>query len=674
MTDNPKQYFHLSIGPVQGFVSQARRTRDFWSGSFLLSWLSSVAMLAVQKQGGEIRFPIPDEHFLAAIQGNTANLPEQGSVPNRFKALGVAVSGDFDPNSIVGAIQDTWWALAEAIWKADLETNLQDAQRKLTRQVWERQVRAFWQINWCLTHDESISNVLDRRKNWRDHSLPEEPGVKCMMMEGFQELSAQASPHAPTLNTFWTELQQSIRAGNTDLRKGESLCALAFIKRRFVRHFASFQHSQTIANTSIQIHGWPLKPQVPSVLYMAASPWYGAALRAANNDKEVHTALNSFLDEAEDCVDFTEAATPTLEVREGVERLKMRPEYAGVDGTVFHASQLELGAKRFSNAQAAKATLSALHQLRAKARLPEPSAFYAVLLMDGDSLGSQMSSMQKQQYISKALQAFTTASPEIVRAHNGYLVYAGGDDVLALLPVDHAVRCAQALRTHYENCFTEQNAVLPSNDKIQTSLSAAVQFAHIKLPLTFVLNDAHHLLDQVAKNETGRDSLAIQVRKPGGLHLQWSQPWQWLQQDKAANTYNLLSDVADTFALRERNSPFTHKFIVKASALLSQLPNHLTSGIDHDELTDSKLIKTLLQAELLHSGLRLENNAAITQEEIDNLIDPLLKLTTPHRRRDNSTSKATLVSTEEFKPDGMKLLRFLVQNSIALHTELSHGA
>ncbi|MDQ3773077.1 MAG: hypothetical protein M3461_01130 [Pseudomonadota bacterium] len=30
---------HFTLGPVQGFVAQARRTRDLWGGSFLLSWL-----------------------------------------------------------------------------------------------------------------------------------------------------------------------------------------------------------------------------------------------------------------------------------------------------------------------------------------------------------------------------------------------------------------------------------------------------------------------------------------------------------------------------------------------------------------------------------------------------------------------------------------------------------
>ena len=40
-------HLHFSLGPVQGFVVQARRTRDLWAGSFLLSRLALEAMWAV---------------------------------------------------------------------------------------------------------------------------------------------------------------------------------------------------------------------------------------------------------------------------------------------------------------------------------------------------------------------------------------------------------------------------------------------------------------------------------------------------------------------------------------------------------------------------------------------------------------------------------------------------
>ncbi|WP_257265120.1 type III-B CRISPR-associated protein Cas10/Cmr2 [Endozoicomonas sp. ONNA2] len=115
-----KQYFHFTLGPVQGFVAQARRTRDFWSGSFLLSWLSGVAMVDVQKQGGEIKFPIPAEGYLDWLEGNgIGKPPEQGAIPNRFKAVSAEVPEDFDPKVVVETIRSAWRELAEKVWQKD---------------------------------------------------------------------------------------------------------------------------------------------------------------------------------------------------------------------------------------------------------------------------------------------------------------------------------------------------------------------------------------------------------------------------------------------------------------------------------------------------------------------------------------------------------------------------
>jgi CRISPR-associated protein Cmr2 len=47
----------LSIGPIQEFIAAARRTRDLWCGSHMLSEISRAAAKAVQSAGGELIFP-----------------------------------------------------------------------------------------------------------------------------------------------------------------------------------------------------------------------------------------------------------------------------------------------------------------------------------------------------------------------------------------------------------------------------------------------------------------------------------------------------------------------------------------------------------------------------------------------------------------------------------------
>ena len=49
----------ITIGPVQEFIASARRTRDLWFGSWLLSELSREAALYLSdaKVGGRLIFP-----------------------------------------------------------------------------------------------------------------------------------------------------------------------------------------------------------------------------------------------------------------------------------------------------------------------------------------------------------------------------------------------------------------------------------------------------------------------------------------------------------------------------------------------------------------------------------------------------------------------------------------
>jgi CRISPR-associated protein Cmr2 len=49
----------IAIGPVQDFIAAARRCRDLWYGSQLLSELSKAAALSLQKHGATLIFPAP---------------------------------------------------------------------------------------------------------------------------------------------------------------------------------------------------------------------------------------------------------------------------------------------------------------------------------------------------------------------------------------------------------------------------------------------------------------------------------------------------------------------------------------------------------------------------------------------------------------------------------------
>ncbi|TVS15233.1 MAG: type III-B CRISPR-associated protein Cas10/Cmr2 [Gammaproteobacteria bacterium] len=640
---------HLSLGPVQGFVAQARRTRDFWAGSFLLSWLTGAAMLAVRKQGGRIDFPVPDEAFLAAMCGSApVTPPVQGTLPNRFRALGAAVEPGFDAAEVALAVREVWFALAEHVWHQDLEQvlrDLGDEQYGNTRRIWLRQNHGFWEIAWVLTAAGAGSNALERRKNWRDHWPPQESGVSCMMMTAQQELSGAVRPGDPSLQKFWGAVRGSIAGGEHDLRERESLCGPAFVKRRFARHFESFRHELGLACGPVMLHGWELPRSVPSVLHVAAVPWLMKHLEHATSDESVRGRLERVLKRGAVLAGLGERYSALPGIEDALANVQLDRRLAGVDGGVFfQRTAAETG--DLDDADGRLFMQGSLESLRDSAGLGEPAPFFAVLMMDGDRLGAQLATAEHQPAVAAALKGFTARVASTVARFQGFLVYAGGDDVLALLPVTQALRCARALRTDYLESFAE--AARATGVEVVSTLSGAVVFSHVRRPLTATLRDVHELLDEVAKDRVGRDAIAVRVWQTGGLHLEWAQPWE-IAIDADAEL--VIENIAERFRMQE-DERFTSGFLFRMKDLAERLP--LRAGDD----AERRLLVSLVSAELRHSGLRLRRQDGAGGEELAHaLVDQAL----PGYREACADGEVAVRREPWMNPGAAKLIRFLAR-------------
>ena len=649
-----KKYFHLTLGPVQGFVAQARRSRDYWAGSFILSWLSGVAILSVKEQGGDISFPIPDEDFLSAIaHGNeTKQAPKQGGIPNRFKTDGLMleVDADFKPERVIADIQAAWKALANEVWIADLAPFFtgSDYDAAASMAIWDRQIAGFWDISWVLTENKDITNLLDRRKNWRSHYQNEEFGSKCMMMDGWQELSGTVRPNFAKSGKFWDDLfkSKSLSNASTDFNEGEQLCALAFVKRRFARFF---QNLQTTLPSGLTVNGWRFTEDghinspihVPSLPFLAAMPWLAKVGELASNDDELAVAFNDFSVQSNQSFGLP-SKNVVFKCLENINN----SEWVGLDGMSFFPEMM-LSDKAFKSdektQQAKQQTASAFKALKKLANVPAPSPFYALLIMDGDSLGKQMSDASKQLDISNALNDFTTKVQSVVPDHNGFLIYAGGDDVLALLPLEHAIECATAVKHCYDECFKGKKAT--------STISAGIQFAHIKTPLMKIIKDAHSLLDDVAKDQTGRDSLAIRIHKPGGLHAQWSMPWTPLLKD------NALLTVVDELS-KSTNVTLTNGFLMRSFDLLSELMD--SNG---DLVVDEEVLIKLITQEYVHSGL-LDGDKKRQKEIAALQVSQLMAVCKKQKRVVGEKSCDISFEQQGYQADAIKVVRFLATKGV----------
>lgn len=645
MSDN--KYFHFTLGPVQGFVAQARRTRDFWAGSFLLSWLAGVAICAVRAQGGKIVFPIPNDNFLKAIEtGQAAKLPEQGGIPNRFMA-DISQCHSFDGHAVTSAVQQAWQAIADTVWKKDQDA-LQQA-GYATHDIWQRQLSRFWDMSWVITQGRDTA-ALDKRKNFRTHAASVEDGYKCMMMEGFQELSGASDKHSgQKRRNYWKYLSQHISP--RDIGEKEQLCAIAYVKRRFVHGFKDVKASLMVNGHSITIHGWKLPHNVPSVAYMAAVPWLKKLLQS--QDDQVIKAFNHLVH----CIDEmgyethsntdlntrSERRNHVQTIQNLIDKKAINVRDVSLDGNIYFQTFWD----NLNNFVADKQNYDGKfdeHRPKIKSALAnliksmndfEPSPYYAILLMDGDSLGKQMSQEVRQPIISKTLDSFTQQAQEIVRTNDGFLIYAGGDDVLALLSLDDAMRTANQLRLAYTDCFAKAST---DETKVHSTLSGAINYCHIGTPLTQVLSDSHELLDEVAKEGTGRNALAVRVWKPSGMAVQWSLPW-----DKVINP-SVIQDLNNTLTMsmdeqtpiiealaralsnqksaEENVSIFSSGFFYRMRDLMWTLQQMMGRTSQGTALSSENATKLLL-AEYLQSG-NFRKISDETRKQLENIFKVLI--------------------------------------------------
>lgn len=617
---------HFSLGPVQGFVAQARRTRDFWTGSFLLSWLTGQAIYKVILAGGEVIFPdIENDDLMTAIRldRQPRKIPAVASLPNRFMAR---VPVDFSPERCQQAVLKAWREIAEVVFNKYI-LPCEDLGFR-TREIWDRQIEGFWDIIWV---EGEETRLLDRRKNWRGHVPTIEPGDKCTLMGSFQELSGYtrsvSREERERQDIFWKAVEGKVKH---NLRRHERLCAIAFLKRMF-------------PSVSEEAISGSVPNSYPSTSSLASVHWLDQ-VSAAQPDL---------------CNRFASKAIALGKISEDkvclVSRLKKeRPQLADfydLDPNCFFASSLENDNQWEDISPEIRNLRYELKELLNQFKFV-PSPFYAMLMMDGDKMGKLLSENSGlTDKISKALGEFSRAVPGIVEKYNGVCVYAGGDDVLAMFPLEDALPASVALRERYLKAFADARTEEPSLNEIDNAtISAAIIYSHQNTPLQLVIGYAHNALDKVAKEDTGRDSLAIKVLKSSGPNVSWSAPWEVIMTEKPSVVDKLVADFSE-----DDGKGFTSSFFYN----LRQRFDLLTDP--NNNLLDSAQAIQVLEAEYLKSReLRREkeDDASFRSRAREN-VENLLKLCRRSMRIDGKVSWK-----DELRLDGAMLVKFLATKGV----------
>jgi CRISPR-associated protein Cmr2 len=418
--------------------------------------------------------------------------------------------------------------------------------------------------------------------------------------------------------------------------------------------------------TTEKVLGWPVSKYFPSTAFMAAVDWLDYMLQQAANDTDLAGSVNTFAKVVTDNISefSTEYHTVILSLKGAVKKASVTRDIIYFDGNVFHPFAVTPDALNFKNEESPKNIKKELRELQGRLkkigpRKSEATPFYALLLMDGDGMGKLIADKSEEQRnaISSALSEFTRQAPEIVSSRNGWLIYAGGDDVFALLPVDQALNCAACCRSAYQSAFSNK---APFVAKEYATISAAIQYAHMKTPLGPLVRDAHRLLDTVAKERTGRDAIACRVWKRGGPILTWAQPWERV----LVAGGNIVEDVRKAFQ-NDSNDPdkFSSKFFYKLRDMFAFInEGNMFSETDIRDLLTVEYLAT--REHVWPDSLSKKEITEIAAKRIDHIM-ALCEIAYRQIESDpKGNPKTKMIKEKHYLVDGALLVRFLSQKEV----------
>ena len=489
----------LSLGPVQSMIGAARRTRDLWCGSWLLSEASRAAAQVFYQdaQGGELIFPAPEDPAW-----ELQPLDKPGDEANISNILRVLVR-DCDEAQVKRLCAAAKAAAVERLrGLGELGQRKHQLQTVLQQERWEAQIDDFLEgfSAWVRIEPETetgyavasqrLGGVLAARKATRDF------GPAKLGSGGY------GVPKSSLDGAFETVLPE--RPNITLVRKlglspGEQLDALGVIKR------TAGVAEQFTAYSRIAADPWLQRLTEEQLERLKRDYAELQKLGLATGTSGNLNAYQAFPYDAQMLFDF---------------RLQSaRREVA------LEAAEVE------ALAQLAN-TLRALGHERSRdgTRIGAAVPYAAILQADGDRMGellAQAKSAAESREISQALHRFANAVRDLVRSHRGHAIYSGGDDVLALVPLPNAQACAQALAL----CFKENmQAVAHKLGVAVPTLSVGIGIGHIMQPLGSLLARAKRA-EKLAKGnglpeeKQQRNALVITLGVRSGGDIDWRTQW-----------------------------------------------------------------------------------------------------------------------------------------------------
>lgn len=507
----------FSVGPVQTMIAAARRSRDLWSGSWLLSELAKACAKSLKEQGADLIFPFVQDEAL--LKENSTF-----SVGNKIQAVVKVDNQDALPiiiNNAKTATQNRFRREAERVFE-----DLGHYKNQLRQKIWNKQIDDYLEIQvaWAKIAEnktvkingetknltgyeiavEKVGRVLASRKATRDFNA----NIDCPYDNDYMLPKSSLDGMRETVLQEEERLKIGLRQ-KLSLSQAEQLDLIGVVKRLGFDEKAE----QFTPFSRITAHAW----------------------------------LNEVFNDNANALADIEACYKEL-VRLGVATRVTGNDktYANFayDAQLLYPSRLEraiIENNDFKKEDANQALLieNALNALQTALRplwrqYGEPCPYGVLLQADGDRMGELLdkaTTQEQHQAITEALSKFASQVADTMKKYSGHCIYAGGDDVLGFVPLNQAVDCSEALQKLFKDSLSTVAEDLKA--KNPPTLSVGLAICHLMTPFGVIRElalaaEKHAKGDHIAKTddkEQRRNALGVLLSVRGGSQIKLRYRW-----------------------------------------------------------------------------------------------------------------------------------------------------
>ncbi len=479
----------ISIGPVQDFIASARKLRDLWFGSEMLSELSKVVAKSLKEQGCELIFP-----FVSSVEELEKH--SELIVANKIFAKS---AGDKSPNEIIKTAKLAW-EKAQIDYGITALNKIRSIKKiQLNKDLYEKQIGDSGEFfaSWVELSDnyqeskDKLEKALAGRKNLRDFKKSnwDGCGLRKSSLDGARE------------TVFIGKPQKIVGL----IKKNEYLDALGCVKRFYPISSRTSKHFEDLSDIA-------LIPYLDKIY----------------QDDD----LEGLLSEYESYFDASTGLRSPQSRKHTNTKLKIVSD-------LLYAGKNDL--------EDIPGAWKALRKLTNKDNAGEPPKYACILLGDGDKMGvalDKIRSYHGHQTFSKGLAKFADEVEDIIEGFDGNLIYAGGDDVMAYLPLHTAVEASNEVRLLFVKCMDDIFNELKLDKSDLPTFSIGLAIVHHSAPLDSALDIARKA-EGIAKKDGGRNALAIIQSKRGGSDI--SIYGKWERDDENLGLYKRINKMIDMY-------------------------------------------------------------------------------------------------------------------------------